>query len=303
MVSDAPIPFDELFDASFLAAVARLRVVAKRVPRGGRFAEQRSKAKGSGLEFQDYRAYSPGDEFRAIDWNLYQRLGKVFLRLFEELEDLPFYLMPDVSSSLWFPEDGRRARAVAGLRTTLALAAVGANQHDSVGVFPFAGDVLPSLPPKTGKGRIFQVARYLAEQRPSGTTDFQRAMRRFAGEGRRSGLVCVVSDFFDPNGADAVIAALGSLRHRLLLVQLARESDRSPALAGDLRLVDSEGGEHADVSVTPALLERYSGAYDAFQAQLTGFARQRGAGFLRLDADGDLLAQIATLFEGGRYVA
>lgn len=300
-----PIPFDELFDAKFLADVSRLRVIAKRVASGGRFAEQRSKTKGSGLEFQDYRPYSPGDEFRAIDWNLYRRLGKVFLRLFEELEDLPFYLFPDVSASTWFDDaDGARSpRAIACLRTTLALASIGSNQHDPVGVFPFSNELATGLPMKAGKGRTYEVANYLASLSPGGTTDFKASFKRFAAMNKRQGLVCVVSDFFDPTGVEAVVDALRGLRHQLILVQLVRAGDRTPDLSGDLRLVDCEGGAFADVSVTRSVLDRYTAAYDAFHAELTEFCKRRGAGYVQLDVDQDLLGQLGVLFEGGRFVA
>ena len=71
-----PLTVSELFDADFLESLARLRIVARRVARGGRHAEQRSLDLGSGIEFRDFRPYSPGDDFRAIDWNIYRRLGK-----------------------------------------------------------------------------------------------------------------------------------------------------------------------------------------------------------------------------------
>ena len=106
-MAPAPITESELFDPAFLEAVGRLRLVAHRVARGGRPAEQRSKDMGAGIEFRDFRPYSPGDDFRAIDWNIYRRLGRVFLRLFEELEDLPVYLAPDVSQSLFLESPPR----------------------------------------------------------------------------------------------------------------------------------------------------------------------------------------------------
>ena len=107
----------EIFDPAFLESLKALRFVARRVAAGGRFAEQRSKDLGSGIEFRDYRPYTAGDDFRSIDWNIYRRLGRVFLRLFEELEDLPLYLLPDVSDSMWLEEP---PRARAGLRAAYA---------------------------------------------------------------------------------------------------------------------------------------------------------------------------------------
>lgn len=130
-------------------------------------------------------------------------------------------------------------------------------------------------------------------------TDLARALTTFDGLRLREGLVCVLSDFFDPAGIDAVIESLRRVRHRLLLVQITRASDRDPTLRGDLRLVDCETGVDADVSVTPEVLARYRAAYDRFETRLVEFARERGCGLVRVDADRDVVSQLATLFESG----
>ncbi|MCB9913973.1 MAG: DUF58 domain-containing protein [Planctomycetes bacterium] len=292
------IPFEDLFDADFLESLKHLKLVATRVPAGGRFAEQKSRDLGHGIEFRDYRPYSAGDDLRAVDWNIYRRLGRVFLRLFEEVEDLPLYLLPDVSRSAWL-EQPPRVRA--GLRACLALAAVSLGQHDTVGVFPFAEDLSVWVRPQSGKGRVMTYARRLAELEPGGATDLARSLRRLGGMRMRQGLCVIVSDFFDPAGIDAVVAALKQVRHRLLLVQLVKPGDREPALSGDLRLRDCETGAVEDVSVTPQVLESYRRAYDRFETTLTDFARRRGAGLVRLDVDAPVVPQLATLFETGHY--
>lgn len=294
------VPLESLLDPEFLASVSRLRLVARQVPRGGRFADQRSKDQGAGLEFRDHRPYSPGDDLRAMDWNLYRRLGKVFLRLFEELEDLPVYLCPDVSRSA-FHEDP--PRALAGLRSALALASIALGQHDTVGLFPFAEEPRVAVRPMSGSGRLMTFARALADVELGGATDLAALERGLSALRLRSGLVVVISDFFDPGGLEAVTRALGRLRHRLLLVQLVRATDRDPGLEGDLRLVDCESGAAENVSVTSAVMERYRAAYDGWSAGLADFARSRGAGLVRLDVEGDVVAQLATVFEDGRYEA
>ena len=101
---------NELFPPEFVAALSRLRLHAGQVPRGGRHAEQGSAQLGAGMEFRDYRSYQPGDDIRRIDWNFYQRSGRLFLRLFEEERDLPVYVLLDCSDSM-FIEDPPRANA------------------------------------------------------------------------------------------------------------------------------------------------------------------------------------------------
>lgn len=295
-----PVTADSLFDADFLESLQRLRLVAQRVPKGGRFAEQRSRALGAGLEFHDYRPYATGDDLRAIDWNIYRRLGKVFLRLFEELEDLPVYLLPDISGSLW-AGDGQRVRA--GLQSAMALAAIALGQHDRVGLLPFADDMQVSVRPRSGWHQLPHFAKALAELEPGGGTDFHTSLRRFSAMGLRQGLVVVISDFFDPQGLDSVLPALKRLEHRLLLVQLVDPADRSPKLDGDLRLTDCESGQARDLTVTPELLRHYTEAYDHFLHQLTSFATKRRIGLVGMDVTRPVVEQLATVFEGGRYSA
>lgn len=288
-----------LVDARFLESLEHLRIVARRVAPRGRFAEHRSRDAGGGIEFKDYRPYVAGDDLRAIDWNIYRRLGRLFVRLFEEMEDLPLYLLPDVSKSAWIETP---PRAHASLRTALALASISLGQHDKVGVFPFDDDLRVLSRPQAGKGRILALAERLSALEAGAGTDVARALTTLSGMRLRDGLVCVISDFFDPAGVDAVVAALRTVRHRLLLVQITRDSDRDPTLRGDLRLVDCETGSEADVSVTPEVVARYRQAYDRFEERLLAFARERNCGFVRIDADRDVVPQLATLFESGALV-
>lgn len=289
---------NEIFDAAFLEGLSTLRIIAHRVSARGRPAEQRSRDLGSGIEFHDYRPYSPGDDMRSIDWNIYQRIGRVVLRLFIELEDLPLYLMPDISVSAY--HDGR---AVAGLRTALGLASISLSQMDRVGIIPFSDDLGTIIRPAAGKHQLMHIADRLAALQPSGKTDFARAFSRFATMNFRRGLVCIISDFFDPAGIDQITAALEKVRHRLLFVQLTKKNDADPMLRGDLRLVDCETGVEEDLTVTDGVLEKYKAAYGEFQTKLERFAASIGAGHLRLDCDESVLDQLAHLFRAGRYSA
>lgn len=289
----------DLFDPQFLQSLSRLHLRAKRVAAGGRHADQRSRDLGAGIEFKDFRPYSAGDDFRAIDWTIYQRLGRVFLRLFEEMEDLPVYLVPDISRSL-FLESPPRAKT--GLRTALALASIALNQHDSVGIFPFSDQLDVLLRPQSGSGRIMRFASALAGLEPGKTTNLHESLRKLMALRLRPGLLVLISDFFEPGGLAPALRQLGRMRHKLLLVQLFRKSDRDPDLQGDYELVDCETGEAASVSITPAIRDRYRKSYATFEEQLTGFARKRGAGLLQMDVEEEVLPQLSELFETGSYV-
>ena len=145
-------------------------------------------------------------------------------------------------------------------------------------------------------------ADQLAQLQPGGQTDIRTAVKRFNSFGLRLGLLVIVSDFFDPAGLEAVIAALKQVRHKLLLVQLCRRSDAEPEVRGDVRVIDCESREAEDISVTPALLKRYRRVYEQFQSTIAEFAKKRHAGLLRMDVDEEIVPQLAQIFEAGRYV-
>lgn len=295
------LSFEELFDPEFLDAVSRWSFAGRRVAPAGRHGARLSPERGGGTEFKDFRAYSPGDDLRAVDWNIYRRLGRVFVRLFEQEENLPVYLMPDLSGSLFF-EGTDGPALVACLRGTLALGAVGLGHGDSVGLFPFGDELHTVFRSKAGSSQIMSLARHLARlaETPSGQgTQLAASLRRFGQLGLRRGLLIVISDFFSAEDLGALEQAFRAQPHALLLVQLVRPSDAEPALSGEVRLTDCETGASAELSITPRVLERYREAYAAFNDGLEKLALRRGGQLLRVDTVRPLLPQLAGLLERG----
>ena len=293
--------FAELFDPDFLAALGPFSLHARRVARDGRPADQVSRDRGFGLEFADFKSYVPGDDLRAIDWNIYPRLGRLFLRVFEERRDLPVYLLVDRSSSMYLETPPRIG---AGLRVALALASIALGQHDSVGLFSFSGLLNIDAKAASGKHRLVSFAERLVALDERDRTDLAGALGELGGHRLRRGLLVVISDFFDPEGADEVSQALALCRHRLLLVQLVKKTDADPTLHadlhGDVRLLDCESGDAVDLTITPATLARYRQSYQEFNDRLAEFATDYDAGLVRVDADEDVLDQLGGLFETGR---
>jgi len=294
-----------LFSPEFVETISRLRIVAKQVPRGGRHADQVSAQLGSGMEFRDFRAYVPGDDFRRIDWNLYKRSGMLFLRLFEEFRDLPVYVLVDCSDSMFF---GEPPRADTARQIAAAMAAASLNQHDQVGIYPFGRDLLKvPLRKITSLRSLPAVLDYLEKLTASGSTDLVGAIKKFNMMNLRRGLVVLVSDFFDLQGIEAINESLRSLKHRLLLVQVSRTSDPNPELlpelTGEIELTDCENaGVSVQTSVTPQVLKQYRLRYQEFQKELLAFVNRRQAGYLMLDAQKNILEQIREIFENGIFM-
>ncbi len=296
--------FDALFDPAFLDAVTRWRHAGRRVaPRGGH-GPRLSPELGGSVEFKDYRPYSAGDDLRAIDWNLYRRLNKVFVRLFEKEENMPVYLLPDLSRSLFVAEAEEPPALVAGLRTTLALGAMGLEHNDPVGLLPFGETLEVVFRGKSGSGQIVSLAQHLArlaEGEGRKGTNLVETLRQVNRLTLRRGVVVVVSDFFDPAGVAALGAALRSLRHRVLAVQLVRRTDEEPTFEGDVRLVDAESGDALDLVVTAEVKARYLAAYQEFNDTLAAAVKTCGGQLLRVRVDRPLLAQLSAFMETGGW--
>src|SRR5215510_16543360 len=174
-----------LFDDEFLKKLEYLNIISKRLFAGQLRAERRTRRRGTGLEFADYRAYVAGDDFRHLDWKAYLRLNRLILRLFEEEEDLPIYMFVDSSQSMNY---GDPTKFDYGRRVAAALCYIGLSNLDRVNVVSYADRVRGELRPQRGKGRIFRVFRFLEEITPGGQTNARESFKNYCTETRRRGL-------------------------------------------------------------------------------------------------------------------
>jgi uncharacterized protein (DUF58 family) len=288
-----------LLSDDILQTIARWRIIARQAPRGGPHAEHRSRDLGGGIEFRDYRAYAPGDDLRRVDWNIYRRSRRLFLRLYEEPRSYPVYVLLDVSDSMFFENP---PRADAAKLVAAVFAAIALNQHDATGVYPFGAGLRQPLAGLSNRLGLPRVAEFIEQQGPAGATDLVQSLGRFASMRQRLGLAVVISDFFDPRGIETVVEALRLVRHQLAIVQLARAGDAEPNLDGELALTDCESGATVEVTVTPGARTRYRQAHEKFETRLREFAALRRAAHVRLDVDAPILGQLDCLFRDGIFV-
>ncbi|MEZ4454056.1 MAG: DUF58 domain-containing protein [Nannocystaceae bacterium] len=273
----------ELFDEAFLARLELLQVVARRLFRGRQRAERKSRKVGSGLEFADHREYSPGDDIRNLDWNVLMRLEQVLIRLYEEDEDLPIRIAVDVSASM-LTQGGKKLRYAQ--QVAAALAYVGLANLDRVGLTCMSGKVHQTLPAVRGKGRIFRIFEFLRGSQRGGPTDLRAACSRLAAESSQPGLTVVISDFYDLDGAFDGLNLLRFRKHEPIAIQVLDPIEVRPemtGLRGDVRLIDCEGPEGADVTITPATLKAYAAAHERFCEALAQSCRSRGIPYFRAE--------------------
>ncbi|MCC6213475.1 MAG: DUF58 domain-containing protein [Polyangiaceae bacterium] len=271
-----------LFDDDFQRRLESLALVSRRVFAGRLRAERRTRKKGSGVEFADHRDYVPGDDFRAVDWNVYQRFGRLLVRLHEEEEDLSIHLLLDRSESMGFGGGKKLAQAK---RLVAALAYVGLAHLDRVGIVALDDRVARQLPPTRGKGRIFRVFRFLAGIEAGGRTDLGEALRTFVAQHRRRGLAVLVSDLYDPAGFERGINTLRYHGFEPYVLHVVDRADARPDVSGDVRVQDCETGDEREVTVTAPLLEKLGRAWVDYQAEIAHFCLAHRVPYLVADAD------------------
>ena len=288
-----------LFDDEFLKKLDYLNIISKRLFAGQLRAERRTRKRGAGMEFADYRAYVAGDDFRYLDWKAYLRLNKLIMRLFEEEEDLPIYFFVDSSQSMDY---GNPSKLDYARRVAAALCYIGLANLDRVNMVSFAENIKSELPPLRGKGRIFKVFRFLTDIVPGGQTNARDSFKTYCTKGRRRGLAVVVSDFLDPVGFEQSIDILRHFRHDIFIVHVASHEELNPDFKGEMLLVDAENRGAREVTVTPGLLTAYKAEYSRFCEHIEQYCAKYQLGYVRTVTDFPFEELILKVFRQGRFI-
>lgn len=299
---------DDLFDDDFQRKLDYLALVSKRVFAGRMRAERRTKKTGSGVEFADHRDYQPGDDFRYLDWNVYQRFDRLLLRLFEEEEDLAIYFIVDTSASMAFggptvsggDKQGEKLRYAK--KVAAALAYVGLANLDRVSIVTTADKVMERMPATRGKQRIFKVFRFLTEIQAEGETSLEDALKGFVAQNKRRGLAVLISDLYDPHGFERGINVLRYNKFDPFVVHVVDEAEAKPKLSGDVLVYDCETGDEREVTVTAKVLERFEVAYRDYLAEIDRFCTSKQVPFIRADVSVPFDELILRVFRRGGFL-
>jgi uncharacterized protein (DUF58 family) len=290
---------DDLFDDEFQRKLEYLALVSRRVFAGRLRAERRTKKSGSGVEFADHRDYQPGDDFRTLDWSVYQRFEKLLVRLYEEEEDLAIYFIVDASASMGFG-DGRKLRYAK--KVAAALAYVGLANLDRVSIVTTADVVTGRMPETRGKARIFKAFRFLRAVKADGTTDLGDALKTFVAQNKRRGLAVLVSDLYDPAGFEKGINVLRYNKFDPFVVHVVDPAEGKPRLNGDVLVYDCETGQEREVTVTPKVLARFGEAYSKYQDSIDRFCATHQVPFVRASVEVSFDELILRVFRRGGFL-
>jgi uncharacterized protein (DUF58 family) len=274
-----------VFDEAFLRQLERLLVMMRSPVRGGLKGGRRSVKRGQSVEFADYRDYTMGDDLRQLDWNVYARLERLFVKLFIEEEDVTVTLLIDASASM---ATGNPAKLLFAKRAAAALGYIGLASEDRVTVSALAGRMARRRAAMRGTGRVFRLLADLSSIEPAdGPTDLVAAARHAAAQLHGKGVVILFSDLLDPE-ADRIIRELAATGSELIVLHVLSPEELDPTLEGDLRLVDVETGEGVDVTVDLATIDAYKSRLTAWKGTFADLAARRRASYVDLSSDTNL---------------
>ncbi len=288
-----PTTIDELIDPALIARLSQLDLSSNKIFAGKLKGERRSKKRGESVEFADHRPYALGDDLRHIDWNVFGRLDRLFMKLFLEEEDLSLHIVLDASAS---GDCGEPNKFFYMQQTAMALAYIGLVNLNRVAVTALGtrdtaispqGDqgIAGTIRDLRGRRRIQDVARFLCSLGPEGTTDFGRAAKRIAMSRRGKGIMVVLSDFFMKEGYETGLRMLSGRGYDVFALQVLAPQEVEPDVAGDLRLIDIEDLDHAEVTVSSPLLKKYKQNLAAYCEDLRTFCARREITALTVQTD------------------
>ena len=279
---------EPLLSPAFLAALDHLTLLSRRVRAGTFKGERRSPRRGGSIEFADFREYTPGDDFRQIDWKAYARLERLFLRLYVEEEDATIHIILDASRSMdWgrpskWPYSQRAAAALGYLALVgtdrLAGAALGGGNED----FRSLGDFGSLFPPQRGRKQALTWFNWLSTRQPGGQATPAAGLLRYAASVRRPGPLIILSDLMDDGWREG-IGRLAERRYEVTLLHILAPQEARPELAGDLRLLDSETGTAVEITADYDLLARYQARVEAWQQEWRAFCAARAVAYVPVE--------------------
>ena len=266
-----------LLSPDLMAQLERLELVTRKVFRGRLKGERRSKRKGQSVEFADFRNYVPGDDLRMLDWNLYARLDKLIIKLFLEEEDLHFFTLIDASMSMSF---GQPTKLDYAKQLAAALGFVGLIRTDRVRIETLGQSIHQRGPVLRGRRSVWRMMEYLDGIEPGENTSLAEGVKNFTLRNSGRGILVLLSDLMDKEGYDSALRYLARQRMDVYVIQILSQEELEPDVKGDLRLVDCEDGDEAEITVSAPLLARYKQTLNAFVSGAQEFCSRRGINYL-----------------------
>lgn len=267
----------QLLDADFMARLDSMDVLSRKILHGKMQGQRRSKRRGQSVEFADHRPYVAGDDLRFVDWNIYARLEQLFMKLFMEEQDLTVHIAIDVSGSVGY---GEPSKSDFILKLAAALGYVSLVNNNRLTLSSFDHGVVNQLKHMRGRNYLPNIAEFLLDAQFDGTTDFDNVCKQLGASQTGSGIMIFLSDFFFKEGYESAMRRIIGRGYDLYAIQVLSPQEFAPEMTGDLKLVDIEDGDTAEVTISNALIKHYKKNLSAYCHQLQNYCVRRGASYV-----------------------
>ncbi len=263
---------DSILDDAFLRTLDAMRFMTRTGGSGDSAGVHKSHKSGSSMEFMEYRRYHPGDEIRYVDWHVYGRTNRLFIKLFHAEKDLTLHILIDVSGSM---KAGALAKSEYAKKIAAALAYMGLANHDQVGLTAFSDTIGPFLSPEQGQSVYMSMLNTLSALIPAGRTDFNGSLKAFAGGGNKPGHAVIISDLLDPAGFKEGLNAMLYSKFSLSLIQVLDPMEINPVLNGSITIQDVETKEEGTFFIDEKAVAQYRKRMAAYLAQIDSFCKKQ----------------------------
>jgi uncharacterized protein (DUF58 family) len=267
-----------LFSEEFLKKLDKLVFISKNIPSGSDSGVQKTYKKGSSLEFNDYRTYSPGDDIRSIDWNVWERLGQLFLKLYSADVDRTVSILIDTSSSMGTD------KLTFSLQTAAALGYIGIKNQDRVSISSITDTIVDYMKPTKGKGDIISLFNFLSSLKSGGKTDLSRALKEVSLKNPKNSIIILLSDLLDFEGFKDGIYHLLYKKFDIVVLHTLSANDLAPNFSGPVRLKDSETGAVLDLTVNRETLTAYKNTMSAYFKKIENICLEKRIEYIRVSS-------------------
>ena len=271
-----------MLSPEFLTKLEPLRIHCQQPFRGKFRGDRRSLNRGTGVEFADYRLYEHGDDLRYLDWNVYARLEKLFIKLFQADEELAISILIDTSRSMEFGDPSKLTYAK---QIAAALGYITLANSDRVSLYTLAERLFSALPSTYGKSQYPRFQKALATIEADGTTHLTECLKHLAASQPKAGVTIILSDFLDSAGYSEGINSLLGRGFVLTLIHVQCPEEIDPPPPGEWRLEDAETNETKEITINEETIARYLNRQKEFCNNLHRFCIERGIGYIRINTD------------------
>ncbi|MEE9554919.1 MAG: DUF58 domain-containing protein [candidate division Zixibacteria bacterium] len=282
MINESVRDYRKYLDPAVVSKLASIELKARMVVEGFIVGLHRSPYHGFSVEFAEHRQYMPGDDFRHIDWKVYGKSDRFYIKQFEEETNLKAYILLDASRSMGYKSDGI-SKLEYGSYLAASLSYLMLKQQDAAGLLVYDENVRSYIPPRGARSHITPILKQLGETEPSNKTDASVAFHELAERIKRRGLIIVISDLLDD--PEKFLLGLKHFRHRqheVIVFQILDPKERSFAYKGEARFRDMETGR--ELLTDPwQIRKNYVERLDEFLAQISRSCRDSRIDYHLLD--------------------